>query len=40
MEDEQEVDVTLAPNVGRAEIEFRRDTGIYSSEERRRRLMT
>jgi len=25
--------VTLAPNVGRAEIEFRRDTGIYSSEE-------
>ena len=23
------VDVTLAPNVGRAEIEFRRDTGIY-----------
>jgi len=25
--------VTLAPAVGRAEIEFRRDTGIYSSEE-------
>ena len=23
----------MAPNVGRAEIEFRRDTGIYSSEE-------
>ena len=27
------VDVTLAPVAGRAEIEFRRDKGIYSSEE-------
>jgi len=33
MEDEQGVDATLAPIAGRAEIEFRRDTGIYSSEE-------
>jgi len=33
MEDEQGVDATLAFNVGRTEIEFRRDTGIYSSEE-------
>ena len=31
MEDEQGVDATLAPIAGRAEIEFRRDTSIYSS---------
>jgi len=33
MQDEQGVDVTMAPIAERAEIEFRRDTGIYSSEE-------
>jgi len=33
MVDEQGVDATLAPIAGRVEIEFRRDTGIYSSEE-------
>ena len=33
MEDEQGVDVTLAPIAERTEIEFRRDTSIYSSEE-------
>ena len=33
MDHDKEVDVTLAPAAGRAEIEFRRDTGIYSSEE-------
>jgi len=31
--DDKGVDVTLAPSVGHAEMEFRRDTGIYSSEE-------
>jgi len=33
MEEKHGADVTLAPNVGHAEMEFRRDTGIYSSEE-------
>jgi len=33
MEDEHATDVKVAPNVGRVEMEFRRDTGIYSSEE-------
>jgi len=33
MENEQGVDATLAPITVRAEIEFRRDTGIYWSEE-------
>ena len=31
--DDKGEDVTLAPSVGHAEMEFRRDTGIYSSEE-------
>ena len=33
MDHDQGVDATLAPAAGRAESEFRRDTGIYSSEE-------
>jgi len=31
-EKDEKADVTLAPNVGHAGMDFRRDTGVYSSD--------